>query len=76
MHYSKTALWRARLPFAFASHKIVAHVLRRLRDRFKDFGHPKPPLTDHLSRDIGLTPTELEHLKLRLPSQDTHHPYG
>lgn len=37
---------------------------------------PKLPLSDHLARDIGLDAHELELLRLQLPSQTTHHPYG
>lgn len=33
-------------------------------------------LNDHLAQDIGLTQAEIERHRLRLPSQNTHHPNG
>ncbi|MDA5557250.1 hypothetical protein [Shimia sp. MMG029] len=76
MSYSKTALRRAWFSFALASPTTLARALRKIRERLKYLNHPKPPLSDHLARDIGLSPTELELVKLHLPSQHTHHPYG
>ena len=34
-----------------------------------------PPLSDHLARDIGLSPAERERANLRLPSATYRHPY-
>jgi uncharacterized protein YjiS (DUF1127 family) len=33
-----------------------------------------PPLSDHMARDLGLTPAQLERHRLRLPSQLHRHP--
>ncbi|WP_299673777.1 hypothetical protein [uncultured Roseobacter sp.] len=33
-------------------------------------------IDDHLARDIGLSPAELERHRMELPSQTTHHPRG
>ncbi|MGC3938794.1 hypothetical protein ACOTTU_13405 [Roseobacter sp. EG26] len=33
-------------------------------------------LNDHMARDIGLTPAEMERHRLELPSQSMHHPRG
>ena len=33
-------------------------------------------ISDHLARDIGLSPADLEELRHEWPSQTTHHPRG
>ncbi|WP_299408013.1 hypothetical protein [uncultured Roseobacter sp.] len=33
-------------------------------------------LSDHMARDIGLSPAEMERHRLTLPSQSTFHPRG
>ena len=38
-------------------------------------GTALPPLSPHIARDIGLTPSEVERLRHRWPSQSTRHPY-
>lgn len=36
----------------------------------------QPHISDHLARDIGLTPSEIELARFKLPSQTTYHPRG
>ena len=36
---------------------------------------PPAPMTEHIRRDIGLSPAEAERHGLKLPSQSVRHPY-
>ncbi|MEP0990908.1 MAG: hypothetical protein ABJG73_15105 [Tateyamaria sp.] len=54
----------ARLPF------------HKLRGALTDKRQFYPRLSDRQARDIGLDGADLEWRRLRLPSQNTHHPYG
>lgn len=38
-------------------------------------GTAPPPLTPHIARDIGLSPSMQEQMRHRWPSQSTQHPY-
>ena len=38
-------------------------------------GTALPPLTDHIARDIGLTPHDRALLSHHWPSRDTRHPF-
>lgn len=53
----------------------LARTLRQMADRL----HPAPRQTtrinDHIARDIGLTPAELERLHWQAPSQTYRHPH-
>lgn len=66
---------RAGLTFAFRSPK---NMLKRLFSWLR----PAPKrlkidgISDHLARDIGLSKADLERLRIKLPSQVTHHPRG
>ena len=56
--------------------------LFHLSGKVTDHGTQNPPrdprnlpaINDHLARDIGLSPADLERQRLVLPSQSTHHP--
>ena len=61
------ALWRALS--ACAKFFQTRHT-----DPDHDVGAP-PPLTPHIARDIGLSPSEIERMRHRWPSQSTQHPY-
>lgn len=50
-------------------------MFRVIRDSTTIEGTAPPPLTAHIARDIGLTPSEIEQMRHRWPSQSTHHPY-
>lgn len=76
MLHSKTALRRAWFLYAAKLSKLLRVTPKWLQAFMSQAGHPTPPLNDHLARDIGLSPTEFERQRLRLPSQHTHHPYG
>ena len=54
---------------------FCAKILRKARRKPAVKGSTLPPLTPHIARDIGLSPSELELLRHRLPSQTTWHPY-
>ncbi|WP_299146958.1 hypothetical protein [uncultured Tateyamaria sp.] len=60
-------LWRALL--------TCAYFLRIKPRATLPKGTALPPLSPHILRDIGLTPSEAERLRHRWPSQSTHHPY-
>ncbi|MGZ2259150.1 hypothetical protein [Roseobacter sp. A03A-229] len=66
---------RAGLTFAFRSPK---NMLRRLLSWLR----PAPKgleigeISDHLARDIGLSPADLDRHRVTLPSQTTYHPRG
>ena len=38
-------------------------------------GTTLPPMTDHIARDIGLTPHQRALLSHRWPSRESRHPY-
>ncbi|MEL6452934.1 MAG: hypothetical protein AAFQ19_16900 [Pseudomonadota bacterium] len=38
-------------------------------------GPSLPPLSPHIARDIGLSPSDEARLRHRWPSQSTQHPY-
>lgn len=38
-------------------------------------GTALPPMTDHIARDIGLTPHERELMSRHWPSRDSRHPF-
>ncbi|WP_299621007.1 hypothetical protein [uncultured Tateyamaria sp.] len=38
-------------------------------------GTAPPPLTPHIARDIGLSPSTQARMRHRWPSQSTQHPY-
>ncbi|KMW60511.1 hypothetical protein AIOL_000667 [Candidatus Rhodobacter oscarellae] len=48
--------------------------LRILRLRLPLRYRPRPPLSDHLARDMGLKTYEIERLRLQLPSETNVHP--
>lgn len=58
---------------------FTSHIKYRIRWALLLFYDPRqrlPNLSDQQARDIGLDTAELEWRRLRLPSQNTHHPYG
>lgn len=64
---------RKKAPFG-AVHFIVS-LWQQMRPRKQDQSPScSPPLTEHLARDIGLSPAEMERLHLRLPSETIRHP--
>ncbi len=54
---------------------FCAKIWQQLRPRPAIKGTALPPLTDHIARDIGLSPGEQEAMRHRWPSQSTRHPY-
>ena len=52
-----------------------AKILHILRKPAKPIGSTAVPLDPHIARDIGLTPSEVERMRHRWPSQSTQHPY-
>lgn len=54
---------------------ICAKILHIDRKPSKPVGSTAMPLDPHIARDIGLTPSEVERLRHRWPSQSTQHPY-
>ncbi|MEO0379147.1 MAG: hypothetical protein AAF252_02690 [Pseudomonadota bacterium] len=52
-----------------------AKMLRPSRKNETFEGTASLPLTPHIAQDIGLSPSEIERLRHRWPSQSTHHPY-
>jgi len=68
MHMTRNnALWRAYISCA----KIWQYV----RGKPVAKGTAMPPLSHHIARDIGLTPSQLDLMRHRWPSQSTRHPY-
>lgn len=66
---------RADLTFAFWSPKKILALFRCwLRPAPKGLDISR--VSDHLARDIGLSETDLEQLRMTLPSQVTYHPRG
>ncbi len=66
---------RARSFLAFWSQKSA---LKQMKGWFRrpTKGLKLGQIDDHLARDIGLSPAELERHRMELPSQTTHHPRG
>ncbi|WP_415401579.1 hypothetical protein [Tateyamaria sp. SN3-11] len=54
---------------------ICAKILQIDRSPAEPIGSAAVPLDPHIARDIGLTPSEVERLRHRWPSQSTQHPY-
>ncbi|MEQ3709127.1 MAG: hypothetical protein ABNH38_03250 [Tateyamaria sp.] len=52
-----------------------AKIFRHASSKEAIEGTALPPLTAHIARDIGLSPSELEQMRHRWPSQSTRHPY-
>ncbi len=52
-----------------------AKILRRLRPAATVKGTALPPMTDHIARDIGLTPHERALMSHHWPSRDSRHPF-
>lgn len=52
-----------------------AKILQLTRPHETPSGTAPPPLTPHIARDIGLSPSEVEQMRHRWPSQSTQHPY-
>ena len=64
---------RSQISCAFHKHLSRAHAaLPRRVTRL--WPRREVHVSDHLARDMGLSPTELEHRNLRLPSQHMVHP--
>ncbi|MCP5086141.1 MAG: hypothetical protein GY952_04980 [Rhodobacteraceae bacterium] len=58
LKHSLNALLRALIRFARWIGKIVTIPAK-----------PKPYLSDHLARDMGLTPKQIDQMRVKLPSQ-------
>jgi len=52
-----------------------AKIFRQSPSKEEIEGTAMPPLTTHIARDLGLSPSELEQMRHRWPSQSTRHPY-
>ena len=63
-----------------------ANALLRALSTCAKFLHPRakpkgtegtalPPMTDHIARDIGLTPSQRAKMSHRWPSETNRHPY-
>ncbi len=52
-----------------------AKFLRANRKTKTSKGTTLPPMTDHIARDIGLTPSQRAQMKHRWPSAENRHPY-
>ncbi|MEL6618146.1 MAG: hypothetical protein AAFP16_04675 [Pseudomonadota bacterium] len=52
-----------------------ANILRYQHRKPAIKGSALPPMTDHIARDIGLTPHEQALMAHHWPSRDTRHPF-
>ncbi|APX12645.1 hypothetical protein [Tateyamaria omphalii] len=52
-----------------------AKILRSWRRSKPTDGTALPPMTDHIARDIGLTPHQRAQMSHRWPSEQNRHPY-
>ena len=52
-----------------------AEFLRKQRKPKQAEGTALPPMSDHIARDIGLTPSQRAKLSHRWPSEQNRHPY-
>ncbi|WP_299048236.1 hypothetical protein [uncultured Tateyamaria sp.] len=52
-----------------------AKIWRHVRKPKAIKGTALPPLSDHIARDIGLTPHERELMSHHWPSRDSRHPF-
>jgi len=54
---------------------ICAKILRKGANPKDVRGSALPPMTDHIARDIGLTPHERALMSHHWPSRDSRHPF-
>ncbi len=52
-----------------------AKIWQQMRKPKSIKGTALPPMTDHIARDIGLTPHERELMSHHWPSRDSRHPF-
>ena len=52
-----------------------AKIMRYARKTKPVKGTALPPMTDHIARDIGLTPHQRELMSHHWPSRDSRHPF-
>lgn len=55
--------------------ETCAKILRKCGTSPLKKGTALPPMTDHIARDIGLTPHQQELMSHHWPSRDSRHPF-
>lgn len=71
----ETAPWRARKTRAKIV-EVVRCIMKTVKRLPSGRAMRQPHLSDHLARDIGLSPGEIELQRFELPSRTTYHPRG